>query len=94
MTVLSEDLLAHILSRNGDLARTLATYREVQAQLDALNAHELPSIQVTVHVAGKQHLDVLRIGAHRCRIRGNHHDRTATTLQRPGSGAARAAARR
>lgn len=55
MTVLSEDLLAHILSRNGDLARTLATYREVQAQLDALNAHELPSIQVTVHVAGKHY---------------------------------------
>ena len=55
MTELSDDLLAHIASRNSDLARTIATYREVEAQLASLNAHPLPSIQVTVHVAGKHY---------------------------------------
>lgn len=55
MTELNEELLDHIANRNGELARSIATYREVVAQLDALNAHPIPSIQVTVHVAGKHY---------------------------------------
>lgn len=55
MTELNEELLDHIANRNGELARSIATYREVVAQLAALNAHPIPSIQVTVHVAGKHY---------------------------------------
>lgn len=55
MTQITDEMLAHISARNGDLAKSIATYREVSAQLDALNAHPSQSIQVTVHVAGKNY---------------------------------------
>lgn len=62
MTQITDEMLAHIAARNGDLAKSIATYREVSAQLDALNAHPFPSIHVSVHVACKHYS--MRVGVH------------------------------
>ena len=55
MPHLPDELFGQIAARTGEMSRLLATYRDVLSQLEALNAHALPSIQVTVHGAGKHY---------------------------------------
>jgi hypothetical protein len=58
MSTIAPDILTHITTRNGDLARLLANYRDFSERLAALEAGNVggaDTVQITVQPMGQKH---------------------------------------
>lgn len=58
MSTIAPDILTHIATRNGELARLLANYRDFSERLAALEAGNVgggDAVQITVQPMGQKH---------------------------------------
>jgi len=63
------DLLLRIASRHGELARLLATYRNLQARMVALTASGDQHVRISVHPAGHEQFSMpMRAGVIRAQV--------------------------